>query len=116
MSASLRETAQDIKQAVPNPDEAQILIGDQFAFVVTEDKIFEVYETGSDIYVNVAERGKFEAVGDDTMWWATIPGEANPHFTDEALEAYRVGDEAEYQSGPMPSWAAGYAFSLGLDS
>ena len=104
---SLRETAQDVRQALPKPEDAQILIGPAFAFVVTDDKIFEIYQTGDDIFVQVAKRDTFEAVGDDTMWWATIPGESNPHFTDEALEPYRVGDEAEYQPynegyGPEP--------------
>lgn len=89
--------ARDVQAALPNADQTQIFHALGASIIVTDKQIFEIYESGTDVFVQVADRGSFEAVGDDTMWWATIPGESNPHFTDEALEAYRIGDEAEYQ-------------------
>ncbi len=98
MTDFIRETAEDIRAALPKPADAQIAIGEDFAFVITDTKVFEIfYSGGLSVYVTVSERRNIEAVGDDTMWYATIPGESNPHFTDEALEQYRIGDEAEYQ-------------------
>lgn len=100
-STQLTETAQDVLRALPNPEGAQLTLGENVAFIVTDKQIFEIYQTGEDVYVQVATRGTFEAVGDDTMWWATIPGETNPHFTAEALSTFtwaEDADEAEYQS------------------
>lgn len=98
MSDSLRETAQDVCNALSATNEStQLVFGEREAFVVTDSKIFKLYETGTDVFVQVAEHKAFEPVGDDTMWWATIPGEANPHFSDESLEPYRYGDENEYR-------------------
>ncbi len=98
MTDFIRETAEDIRAALPKPADAQIAIGEDFAFVITDTKVFEIfYSGGLSVYVTVSERRNIEAVGDDTMWYATIPGESNPHFTDEALGQYRIGDETEYQ-------------------
>lgn len=97
MSDSVRQTALDVLDALPDKDQAQIFHALGASIILTDHKIFEIYEDGENVFVQVASRGAFEAVGDDTMWWATVPGEANPHFTDEGLEPYRIGDESEYQ-------------------
>ena len=112
--SDVKNIAQDVLQALPNKDEAQIFHALGSSIIITDHKIFEIYESGESVFVQVAERMPFEPVGDDTMWWATVPGEANPHFTDEGLEPYRVG-EVRYEDVAIWYPTEGFGETLNVE-
>lgn len=109
--SEVQNIARDVQAALPDADQTQIFHAEGSSVILTGREIFEVYQDGENVFVQVAKREAFESVGDDTMWWATVEGESNPHFTDEGLEPYRYGDEAEYLSfdadgnRTTPDWA-----------